>query len=128
MRCVAQHDGALVEGLIDKMDLTAGEVANATMGELGGAARGRLREVAAFDQSSAETACYRVEGDAEASRAPADDEHVEIILQRKKCFFAGHDLLLSASRKASCFTGDNVVSGSANARLRAGRNWWMSTW
>jgi hypothetical protein len=65
MRSVAQHDRALVEGLVDEVDLSAGQVADAAVDQLGGAAGGGLGEVTGFDEGGAVAAGRGVYRDAE---------------------------------------------------------------
>jgi len=76
VRGVAQHDGALVEGFADEVDLAGGEVTDASVDELGGAAGGGLGEVAGFDECCAIAAGGGVEGYAEASGSASYDEDV----------------------------------------------------
>ena len=75
--CVAEHAAALFEGLKDELDVALLEVADAAVGELGGAAGGGLGEVGLLDEQGAVATGGGVDGRAEAGGAASDDEDVE---------------------------------------------------
>ena len=72
----ALHDGALVEGFADEVDLAGGEVAYAAVDELGRAGGGGLGEVACLDEGGLVAAGSGVYGEAEAGGSAAQDEDV----------------------------------------------------
>ena len=85
VRRVGEEPAPLVERLEDELQLPevelregALEVAHPAVDELGGARAGPGGEVVALDQGDGEAARRRVERDAGARRAAADDEDVEL--------------------------------------------------
>ena len=79
MRGVAAQPLPLVQRLVDEAHVTLLEVAQATVDELGALAGRAAGEVLGLDQRGAQPARRRVEGDAGARDAAADDEDVELL-------------------------------------------------
>ena len=98
MRRVSHHHRALVQRLVHQVNLPAGQVAHTAVHQLGGPAGGGLREVASFDECGAVAASSCVHGDAEAGRAAADDEYIEVVFQQWELFSAAFQRNLLAAK------------------------------
>ncbi len=72
------QDAALDRALVGDRELALGEVAQAAVDELGRPARRAEGEVVGVDREHGEAAGDRVEGDAGAGDAEADDHHVDL--------------------------------------------------
>ena len=76
VRRVGQQGAALVQRLAHQADVALRHVAHAAVHQLGGARRGALGEVLAFQQHRRETPRRGVQRDAQAGGATADDRQV----------------------------------------------------
>jgi hypothetical protein len=66
------------------MHLTADQVTHASMNELSGTARGCLREITRFYESSAESSSRSVHRDSKSRGSAADYQHIKLALERAK--------------------------------------------
>ena len=82
MRRVLSKQSALLERFHDQRDVALLEIAHAAVHELGAAARRALAEVVLLEQQDVVAAAGRVDGDADAGGAAADDDHVPRRLRR----------------------------------------------
>jgi hypothetical protein len=62
MRGVSKQNSALVQGLAHKRDVALGQVAHASVDELGAPARGSVSEVERLEQQRSISACGRIDG------------------------------------------------------------------
>ena len=77
MRRNLTHDGAFVRRFPHQPHIALGEIAQATVHQLGGAATGARAEVIGFHQRSAQATHRRIAHDARARNAAADHEHIK---------------------------------------------------
>ena len=123
MRSVAAHHGPLVQCFIHKMNLPAGQVADAAVHQLGSAARSRLREVPGFHQRCAEAAGHCINRDAQTGRTTANYQDIEVVRQGRKGLLSVHN-----DEPTRSLASASACNSIRRARLRAGRNWWMRSW
>lgn len=76
VRRVVQQRGALVQRLAHQGDVALGQVAHATVHQLGGAGRRSLGEIVRINQNHGKTPCGRVHSHPEAGGTPSDDRQV----------------------------------------------------
>jgi len=79
MRRVAAQGPALPQRLQHQRDVALLQVAHTAVNQLGAAARSALGEVVGLEQRGAVAATGRVDGAAEARRAAADHEDLELL-------------------------------------------------
>ena len=84
VRGVAEHPAPLAERLVDETDLALLQVAEASVGQLGGLRRGALGEIARLDQGGLHAACGGVEHHAGTRDAAADHHQVELLVAQRR--------------------------------------------